>query len=385
MILVLRQDCTREEVAYAEKRLKELGLEPHTLFGVERTVIAAIGDERKTSVDQLSQIPGVDTVMPILAPYKLASKESHPTTSVFEIGGECDAGASTALDNCGAGGSSALVSCGARGSPALGATQPPLKPAPRRSNTIEFGGKKIPFIAGPCSVEGRTQIIEAAHAVQEAGASGLRAGAFKPRTSPYQFQGLAEEGLEYLAEARDATGLPIITEVLTPADVPLVAKYADVLQIGTRNMQNFLLLRACGAARTPVLLKRGMSATLEEYLLAAEYILAGGNPRVLLCERGIRTFENYVRNTFALAMVPALKEKSHLPVLADPSHGTGVRKFVPPMTKAAVACGADGILIEVHPDPEKALTDGAQTISVKDFAKLVKECRAVAEAVGRAV
>ena len=176
-----------------------------------------------------------------------------------------------------------------------------------------------------------------------------------------------------------------MTEVLTPADVPLVAKYADVLQVGTRNMQNFLLLRACGAIRTPVLLKRGMSATLEEYLLAAEYLLAGGNPRVLLCERGIRTFENYVRNTFALAMVPALKEKSHLPVLADPSHGTGVRKLVPPMTKAAIACGADGILIEVHPDPEKALTDGAQTISVKDFAKLVKESRAVAEAVGRTV
>lgn len=348
MILVLRQGCTREEVANAEKRLKEIGLEPHTLFGVERTVIAAIGDERKTSVDELSQIPGVDTVLPILAPYKLASKESNPTTSVFEIGGEC-------------------------------------MTSSRPSNKVVFGGKTIPFIAGPCAVEGRTQILEAAHAVKEAGASALRAGAFKPRTSPYQFQGLAEEGLQYLAEARDSTGLPIVTEVLTPTDVPLVAKYADVLQIGTRNMQNFLLLRACGAIRTPILLKRGMSASLEEYLLAAEYVLAGGNPRVLLCERGIRTFENYVRNTFALAMVPALKEKSHLPVLADPSHGTGVRKLVPPMTKAAIACGADGILIEVHPDPEKALTDGSQTISVKDFGKLVKECRAVAEAVGRAV
>jgi 3-deoxy-7-phosphoheptulonate synthase len=191
--------------------------------------------------------------------------------------------------------------------------------------------------------------------------------------------------LEYLAEARAATGLPIVTEVLTPGDVPLVAKYADCLQIGTRNMQNFLLLRACGAIRSPILLKRGMSASLEEYLLAAEYILAGGNPNVLLCERGIRTFENYVRNTFALALVPALKEKTHLPVLADPSHGTGVRSLVPPMTKAAVACGADGILIEVHPNPEKALTDGAQTLSVKDFAKLIKEARAVAEAVGRSV
>ena len=348
MILVFRQGCTRDEVAYAEERLKAIGMIPHTLCGVERTVIAAIGDERKTSAEELSMIPGVENVLPILAPYKLASREMQPTASVFHIGGDDS-------------------------------------PCGGKSNRVEFGGKTIPFIAGPCAVEGRSQVLEVAHAVKEAGATALRAGAFKPRTSPYQFQGLAEEGLEYLAEARDATGLPIVTEVLTPADVPLVAKYADVLQVGTRNMQNFLLLRACGAIRTPVLLKRGMSATLEEYLLAAEYLLAGGNPRVLLCERGIRTFENYVRNTFALAMVPALKEKSHLPVLADPSHGTGVRKLVPPMTKAAIACGADGILIEVHPDPEKALTDGAQTISVKDFAKLVKESRAVAEAVGRTV
>jgi 3-deoxy-7-phosphoheptulonate synthase len=348
MILVFRQGCTSEEVANAEERLKAIGMIPHTLCGVERTVIAAIGDERKTSAEELSMIPGVENVLPILAPYKLASREMQPTASVFHIGGDDS-------------------------------------PCGGKSNRVEFGGKTIPFIAGPCAVEGRSQVLEVAYAVKEAGATALRAGAFKPRTSPYQFQGLAEEGLEYLAEARDATGLPIVTEVLTPADVPLVAKYADVLQVGTRNMQNFLLLRACGAIRTPVLLKRGMSATLEEYLLAAEYLLAGGNPRVMLCERGIRTFETYVRNTFALAMVPALKEKSHLPVLADPSHGTGVRKLVPPMTKAAIACGADGILIEVHPDPEKALTDGAQTISVKDFAKLVKESRAVAEAVGRAV
>ncbi len=348
MILVFRQGCTREEVAYAEEKLKAIGMVPHTLCGVERTVIAAIGDERKTSAEELSIIPGVENVLPILAPYKLASREMQPTPSVFHIGGSDS-------------------------------------PCGGTSNRVEFGGKTIPFIAGPCAVEGRSQVLEVAQAVKEAGATALRAGAFKPRTSPYQFQGLAEEGLEYLAEARDATGLPIVTEVLTPADVPLVAKYTDVLQVGTRNMQNFLLLRACGAIRTPVLLKRGMSATLEEYLLAAEYILAGGNPRVMLCERGIRTFETYVRNTFALAMVPALKEKSHLPVLADPSHGTGVRKFVPPMTKASIACGADGILIEVHPDPEKALTDGAQTISVKDFAKLIKESRAVAEAVGRTV
>lgn len=348
MIIVFRQGCTREEVGHAEQVIKELGLEPHTLFGVERTVIAAIGDERKINPADLSLLPGVENVMPILAPYKLASRESHAATSTFEIGG-------------------------------------PNSPAGKDSQTVIFGGTRIPFIAGPCSVEGRNQVIEVAHAVKEAGASALRAGAFKPRTSPYQFQGLAEEGLEYLADARAATGLPIVTEVLTPSDVPLVAKYADCLQIGTRNMQNFLLLRACGAIRSPILLKRGMSASLEEYLLASEYILAGGNPRVLLCERGIRTFETYVRNTFALAMVPMLKEKTHLPVLADPSHGTGVRSLVPAMTKASVACGADGILIEVHPNPEKALTDGAQTISVKDFAKLIKESRAVAEAVGRTI
>ena len=345
MILVFRHGCSKKEVAHAEARLKALGLEPHTLFGVERTVIAAIGDERVTTAEELATIPGVEKVLPVLAPYKLASREASPEPSVFELGVECG-----------------------------------IKPHARK---IVFGGKFIPVIAGPCSVEGRAQTLEVAQAVKEAGASALRAGAFKPRTSPYQFQGLAEEGLEYLAEAREATGLPVITEVLTPADVPLVAKYADCLQIGTRNMQNYLLLRACGAVKTPVLLKRGMSATLEEYLLAAEYILTSGNRRVLLCERGIRTFEQHVRNTFALATIPALKEKTHLPVLADPSHGTGVRSLVPPMTKAAIACGADGILIEVHPDPEQALTDGAQTLSVKDFARLMKECRLIAEAVGR--
>ena len=346
MILVFRAGSSKEEVAAAEQRLKEIGLEPHTLVGVERTVIAAIGDERVTTSEELSSIAGVEKVLPILAPYKLASKELSAVTSIVEIGG----------------------------------ANSPVK-AP--STAVKFGGNFIPVVAGPCSVEGRSQILEVAHAVKEAGASALRAGAFKPRTSPYQFQGLAEEGLEYLAEARAATGLPIVTEVLTPADVPLVARYADVLQIGTRNMQNFLLLKACGTIDTPILLKRGMSATLEEYLLAAEYILTGGNKKVLLCERGIRTFETYVRNTFALAMIPALKEKTHLPVLADPSHGTGVRSLVPAMTKAAVACGADAILIEVHPTPEKALTDGAQTLSVKDFAQLMKDCRKVAEAVGR--
>ncbi|MBI3830274.1 MAG: 3-deoxy-7-phosphoheptulonate synthase [Planctomycetes bacterium] len=348
MILVFRPGSTKKEIHHAEQHLKELGFEPHTLYGVERTVIAAIGDDRVTTKEHLETIPGVEQVLPILAPYKLASKELRPETSVFEIGGP----------------------------------GPEVKPSKHK---IAIGGKTIPVIAGPCSVEGRKELMEVAQAVKEAGATALRAGAFKPRTSPYQFQGLAEEGLEYLAEAREKTGLPIITEVLTPGDVPLVAKYADCLQIGTRNMQNFMLLRACGEVQTPVLLKRGMSATLEEYLLAAEYILTGGNRRVLLCERGIRTFETYVRNTFALAVIPALKEKTHLPVLADPSHGTGVRSLVPAMTKASIACGADGILIEVHPNPEKAKTDGQQTLSVKEFAKLMKELKPVAEAVGRAM
>ena len=346
MILVFRSGCSTRQVRHAEQHLRELGFEPHTLVGIERTVVAAIGDDRVTTKEHLESIPGVERVLPILAPYKLASKELKAETSVFQIGGP----------------------------------GPGVKPTRARA---AIGGKRIAVIAGPCSVEGRKEVLEIAAAVKECGASALRAGAFKPRTSPYQFQGLAEEGLEYLAEARAKTGLPVFTEVLTPADVPLVAKYADCLQIGTRNMQNFMLLRACGEVQTPVLLKRGMSATLEEYLLAAEYILTSGNKKVLLCERGIRTFEQYVRNTFALAVIPALKEKTHLPVLADPSHGTGVRSLVAPMAKAAVACGADGLLIEVHADPEKAKTDGQQTLSVKEFAKLMKELRPVAEAVGR--
>ena len=308
MILVFRQGCTPEEIAHAEARLKTIGLIPHTLCGVERTVIAAIGDERKTSAEELSMIPGVENVFPILAPYQLASREMQKETSIFSIGG--------------------------KDSPAGGV-----------SNRVEFGGARIPFIAGPCAVEGRSQVIEVAHAVKEAGATALRAGAFKPRTSPYQFQGLAEEGLEYLAEARDATGLPIVTEVLTPNDVPLVAKYADVLQVGTRNMQNFLLLRACGAIAHRCCSSAACPRRLKNICSLPNTFSAGGNPRVMLCERGIRTFETYVRNTFALAMVPALKEKSHLPVLADPSHGTGVRKFVPPMTKAA-----DRLRRRRHPD-----------------------------------
>ena len=352
MILVFRTGCTKDEVKHAEQVLKELGFEPHTLFGVEKTVIAAIGDDRVTTKEHLESIPGVENVMPILAPYKLASKELSPITT--------------------------NVTCG--GPQQKPDASPSVKP---QSAPCQVGGKKLAIVAGPCSVEGRKEILEVAVALKELGAQALRAGAFKPRTSPYQFQGLAEEGLEYLAEARELTGLPIVTEVLTPTDVPLVAKYADVLQIGTRNMQNFLLLKACGQIDRPILLKRGFSSTLDEYLLAAEYILTGGNKKVILCERGIRTFETYVRNTFALAVIPALKEKTHLPIMADPSHGTGVRSLVPAMSKAAVACGADGLLIEVHPNPEKAMTDGAQTLSLKQFEQLMKDLKRLAPAVDR--
>ena len=348
MILVFRRGCSRKEVHRAEQHLRDLGFDPHTLSGAGRTVIACVSDDRITTREHLEAIAGVERVLPLLTPYKLAGREVQQAPSIVRVGGP----------------------------------GPRVKPG---RMTVVFGGRRIPVIAGPCSVESRSMVLETAAAVKEAGASMLRAGAFKPRTSPYQFQGLAEEGLGYLAEARERTGLPVVTEVLTPTDVPLVARYADCLQIGARNMQNVLLLRTCGQVDRPVLLKRGMSASLEEYLFAAEYILTSGNRDIILCERGIRTFETYVRNTFALAVIPALKAQTHLPVIADPSHGTGVRKLVPPMAKAAVACGADGLIIEVHPRPEKALTDGPQSLNLKEFEKLMRELRSLAHAVGREV
>ncbi|MCX7804204.1 MAG: 3-deoxy-7-phosphoheptulonate synthase [Planctomycetota bacterium] len=338
MIIVMRRNSTVEQVRHAEDGVRELGLEPRTIYGVERTVIAVVGDERIIAKETLEVIPGVEKVMTVLAPYKLACREMKPDGSEIPIG---------------------------------------------RKGDVVFGGRKVHVVAGPCSVESRSQLMETAEAVRAAGASALRAGAFKPRTNPYSFQGLAQEGLELLAEAREKTGLPIVTEVLTPEDVPLVARYADVLQIGTRNMQNYMLLKAVGALNRPVLLKRGMSARIEELLLAAEYILIEGNRNVLLCERGIRTFEDHVRNTLPLASVPALKERSHLPVLVDPSHGTGVRSLVPAMSRAAVAAGCDGLLLEVHPDPERAVTDGQQTLDLREFEKLMVEIKAVAAAIGR--
>ncbi len=338
MIVVMREGCNKDQVNHVVQLVREMNLTDHIIVGTERTVVAVIGDDRFKDRTVLESCPGVDRVVPILAPYKIASKQAHPEPSEIALGGT------------------------------LGAT---------------VGGKRICVIAGPCSIEDRPRFLEVAHAVQEHGATALRGGAFKPRTDPYQFQGLGEKGLEILAEAREQTGLAVVTEVMSISQVPLVTRYADVLQIGTRNMHNFNLLSAIGKADKPVLLKRGWAATLNEFLLAAEYIIQGGNPNVILCERGIRTHEDYVRNTLALGIVPAVKRESHLPIVVDPAHGTGRAYMVPAMCRAAVAAGADGVMVEVHQDPEHALTDGAQSLTPDAFANMMQETRTIAAAVGR--
>jgi len=337
MIVVMKSGATAEEIAQVIRRIEELGYQAHVSRGEERTIIGVIGDERPLNRSALERMAGVEKTMPVLRPFKLASRDFHPEDSVFPING------------------------------------------------VRIGGRQVIIMAGPCSVESRSQILETAWAVKEAGATVLRGGAFKPRTSPYSFQGLGEEGLRYLAEAREETGLPVVTEVMAPEQIPLVARYADILQIGARNMQNFALLRAVGKSGHPALLKRGMMATMEELLMAAEYILAQGNPRVMLCERGIRTFETYTRNTFDINAIPLLKQLTHLPVIADPSHGTGRWELVSAVARAAVAAGADGLLVEVHPRPEEALSDGVQSLKPARFATLVQEVRRVAEAIGREV
>jgi len=336
VIVVMEPGCTQEHVDHVVQLVREMGLKEHVIRGTERTVVAVIGDERFKDKGTLEQAPMVERVIPILAPYKMASREVKPEPSEIAI-------------------------------------------APG----VKIGGRRVAVIAGPCSVESRRQLLELAHIVREHGAVGLRGGAFKPRTSPYQFQGLGEEGLQILAEAREQTGLAVVTEVMSVDQVDLVCRYADVLQIGTRNMHNFNLLEAVGRTNKPVLLKRGWSSTLDEFLLAAEYIIKEGNPNVILCERGIRTHETYVRNTLALAIVPAVKRRSHLPIIVDPSQGTGHAYMVPPMSKAAIAGGADGLLIEVHADPEHALTDGAQSITPKVFAELMRDLARVTAAVDR--
>ena len=335
MVIVMRSGASQQEIEQVAQKITACGLTPHVSRGVERTIVGAIGDERILREVALEALPGVEKVLPILKPFKLASRDFKPENSVIPVNG------------------------------------------------VEVGGKRLAVIAGPCSVEGREMVLEMARAVKAAGARLLRGGAFKPRTSPYTFQGLGEEALRYLAEAREATGLPIVTELMDPRDAPLVLKYADLIEIGARNMQNFRLLKEVGSHRKPVLLKRGMSSSIKELLMSAEYILSEGNYNVILCERGIRTFEDFTRNTLDLSAVPALKSLTHLPVIVDPSHGTGKWDLVPPMALAAVAAGADGLMVEVHPKPEDALSDGPQALVPKRFERLMADLTALAPVVGR--
>lgn len=335
MIITMQPGASEEQVQNVITAIEDQGLSTHVIVGVEQTVIGAVGESHAVNKEIFEVLPGVASVVRISQPYKLASRQFHPQDSVFPLDG------------------------------------------------FAVGGEEIALIAGPCSVESRSQLLETAQAVREAGANALRGGVFKPRTSPYVFQGLGEEGLEYLAEARELTGMPIVAEVMSIAQIEVMVKYVDVLQVGARNMQNFSLLRAVGETRTPVLLKRGMSATIEELLMAAEYILVGGNQRVMLCERGIRTFETATRNTTDINAIPVLKAFTHLPVILDPSHSTGHGAYVASIAKAAVAAGADGLIVEVHSDPAHALSDGAQSLTPEQFARLVKQVDAVAQAVGR--
>ncbi len=335
MIVIMKHGATTVQIASVTARIESMGFTTHLSQGEERTIIGIIGNDRPIDREQIERMSGVERVVPVLRPFKLASREFHPQDTIVPING------------------------------------------------ISVGGKALTIMAGPCSVESRAQLLETAYAVKQGGAHILRGGAFKPRSSPYSFQGLGEEALRLLAEARSLTGLPVVTEVIAPELVPLVSTYADILQVGARNMQNFALLHAVGEAQRPVLLKRGMMATMEELLMAAEYILSHGNQRVILCERGIRTFENYTRNTLDLSAVPMLKQLSHLPVIVDPSHGTGKWELIEPMSRAAIAAGADGLIIEVHPRPEEALSDGAQSLKPARFAALVQSLKPIAEAVGR--
>lgn len=335
MIVIMKHGATEAQIQSVTARIESLGFQAHLSRGEERTIIGVIGDERPVDHEQLERMPGVDRTVPILRPFKLASRDFHPENTVVSING------------------------------------------------VQVGGPQIVVMAGPCAVETEAQLMETALAVKEAGAHILRGGAFKPRTSPYSFQGLGETGLRLLAKARNATHLPVVTEVVSPEQVPMVTTFADILQIGARNMQNYALLHAVGESQRPVVLKRGMMSTVEEMLMAAEYILSHGNNRIILCERGIRTFEKYTRNTLDISAVPLLKQLSHLPVIVDPSHSTGKWELVAPVARAAIAAGADGLIIEVHPRPEEALSDGAQSLKPTRFAELMSSLSAIAQAVGR--
>ncbi|MCL4535012.1 MAG: 3-deoxy-7-phosphoheptulonate synthase [Chloroflexi bacterium] len=337
MVIVMKHNATADEITEVVANIESLGYKAHLSRGEERTIIGVIGDERPVEPERFELLPGVERAVRILHPFKLASRDFHPDDTLVRING------------------------------------------------VSVGGREVVLMAGPCSVESREQLMETAAAVKAAGAQVLRGGAWKPRSSPYSFQGLGLKGLELLREAKAEYHLPIVTEVMSPQEVTLVAQYADVLQLGARNMNNFPLLAAVGEVQKPVLLKRGMMATVEELLMAAEYILSRGNQNVILCERGIRTFEPSTRNTFDINAIPVLKSLTHLPVIADPSHGTGKRELVTPIARAAVAAGADGLLIEVHNNPARALCDGAQSLTPEGFDALVADVRRVAEAVGRTV
>lgn len=338
MIIVLRPDATPEQIDYIIKRIEKLGLKTMISKGVERTIIGVIGPEDILRIQPLEVFPGVEKVMPVLAPYKLVSRDFKPQDTIVEI-----------------------------------------------TKEVKIGGKEVIVIAGPCSIESKEQLLEVAKKIKSAGAKILRGGAFKPRTSPYSFQGLGKEGLRILKEVSKEVGLPTITEVMDTRDVELVSQYTDILQIGARNMQNFNLLKEIGQTKKPVLLKRGLSATIKELLMSAEYILSGGNFNVILCERGIRTFEDATRNTLDLSAIPVIKQLSHLPIIVDPSHATGKWNLIGPLSKAAVAGGGDGLLIEVHPKPEEALSDGPQQLLPEKFAELMKELKKIAQAIGREI
>ena len=337
MLAIMSKTSNEADLQGLLDLLSEEGMTGHVSHGVDRTVVGVVGQTYPELRDKIEMLPGVVEVVPISKPYKLASREFQPIDSQIKIG------------------------------------------------DVTIGGEKIIIMAGPCAVESQDQLITTARAVHKIGANILRGGAFKPSTSPYSFRGMGEEGLRLLAEARTETGMPIITEVLTPHDVELVAKYADILQVGTRNMQNFILLDEVGKVKKPVMLKRGMSATIQEWLLSAEYIISQGNRDVILCERGIRTFETYTRNTMDVSAIPVIKELSHLPIIADPSHGTGRWSLVTPLALASIVAGADGLMIEVHPNPDKALKDGPQSLNFENFEQLTSKLASVATSVGRKV
>ncbi len=337
MIIVMRTGATPEQIETVIEKVHSFGLRTHPIYGVQKTVIGIVGDDKTRIVEKMQGMPGVEDIIPILQPYKFAGREAHPEDTVIRIG------------------------------------------------DVEIGSTAVVMMAGPCAVETEEQLLETARRVKASGASILRGGAYKPRTSPYSFQGLGEEALKYLAEARDETGLLVITEVTDPRNVELVSRYADILQVGARNMQNFVLLTEVGMSGHPVMLKRGPSSTVKDLLLAAEYVIIEGNRDIILCERGITTFETYTRNTLDLSAVPVIKRLSHLPVIVDPAHATGRTHLVEPMALAAIAAGADGVMVEVHPDPDSALCDGSQALTLSQFGEMMGKIRSIAHIVGRTV